>query len=328
MIFLKVLMYALIVISIGLACAYYYYFYAPTAKKPPLAGAYHQDSLKVDGRERTFSYYVPATADQSSPVIFVLHGSRGTGEGIRRDSSYEFDQLADERGHIVVYPDGYLKHWNDCRKSAEYKANTENIDDVAFVAAMVEFFSIDREISSGQVFIAGHSNGGHMAYRLALETPEMLGAVAVIGANLPVDENLNCQKSGKPVSVAVFNGTLDPINPYNGGLVVLFGNSSRGSVLSTDATIDYWKMLAKIDSDPVLETRIKGDGGRETSVQEMHWRGETGTSIQLYTLQGAGHAIPSKTAKAPRFYGPQSRAISAPLAIVNFFAATASDDQD
>lgn len=319
---LKIFMYVLIAISIGLASAYYYYFYAPASKKPVLSGDYHQRSLKVDGRERTFSYYVPENADQSSPLILVLHGSRSTGSAIRQATAYEFDQLADERGHVVVYPNGYLNHWNDCRKSAEYKANTENVDDIAFLAAIVEFFSIDQEVTSDRVFIVGHSNGGHMAYRLALEVPQMMGAVAAISANLPADKSLGCQKSGQPVSIALFNGTLDPINPYNGGPVVLFGNSSRGSVLSTDATIAYWKTLAQIDTEPVRETLWQDDGGSETSVREIHWRAKAGTSIALYTSQGAGHAIPTKTAQAPRFYGPQSRAISAPLSIVNFFAST------
>ena len=57
-----------------------------------------------------------------------------------------------------------------------------------------------------------------MVYRLALEKPEAFAALAVIAANLPVDENFNCQKSDKPVSIAIINGTEDPINPYHGGI--------------------------------------------------------------------------------------------------------------
>jgi polyhydroxybutyrate depolymerase len=95
--------------------------------------------------------------------------------------------------------------------------------------------------------VTGHSNGGQMAYKLALEAPQIIRAVAALSANLPIDTNFDCNKSGIPISIAIFNGTEDTINPYYGGTVRLGSNESRGLVLITDQTVEYWAQLAGAD---------------------------------------------------------------------------------
>ena len=158
---------------------------------------------------------------------------------------YEFDRLADRHGFLAVYPDGFEQHWNDCRAAATYSANTKNIDDVAFFGKMIDFFVAEQHANPDRVYATGISNGGQLAYRLALELPDRIAAVAPVAASLPDDANLDCEKSGKPVAILVLNGTEDPMNPYEGGEVALYGLwGSRGTVLSTDATIRYFAELA------------------------------------------------------------------------------------
>jgi polyhydroxybutyrate depolymerase len=107
---------------------------------------------------------------------------------------------------------------------------------VAFVGAIIGYFQKALDIDPGQVFAAGHFNGGQMSIRLALELPDEIRAVAAISASLPTPENLDCHPSGHPVSVLVMNGTADPINPYKGGKVSIFGFGDRGTVLSSEDT--------------------------------------------------------------------------------------------
>ncbi len=52
-------------------------------------------------------------------------------------TGYEFDCLADEHGFVVLYPDGYRRNWNDCRKYATFPAKRENIDDMSFIRTMI-----------------------------------------------------------------------------------------------------------------------------------------------------------------------------------------------
>src|SRR5579871_3216530 len=65
----------------------------------------------VGGRERTFIEYVPKSMKPGAPLLFVLHPSGGDAEGMRQYSNYEFDELADKYGFLVVYPDGFDNTW-------------------------------------------------------------------------------------------------------------------------------------------------------------------------------------------------------------------------
>ena len=102
--------------------------------------------------------------------------------------------------------------------------------------AIIGHFQMALDIDPREVFAVGYSNGAQMAYRLALEVPNEVRAVAAISANLPTPQNLDCRPSGQPVSVLVMNGTNDPINAYNGGTVSIFGFGNRGTVLSSEET--------------------------------------------------------------------------------------------
>ena len=73
-----------------------------------------------------------------------------------------------------------------------------------------------------------------MVYKLAYEIPNSTFLHAPLVANLPIKNNNDCDISEVEVNMAIFNGTNDQINPYNGGLVSLLGNDSRGEVLSSE----------------------------------------------------------------------------------------------
>ena len=84
---------------------------------------------------------------------------------------------------------------------------------------MIEYFRKNCHINSQHVFAAGISGGGHMAYKLALNMPAVFNAITAKVANLPDSSNMDCTTSDQPISVMIFNGTHDPINPYMGGEV-------------------------------------------------------------------------------------------------------------
>lgn len=318
-----------ILLATGLVLAvvvglFMYYVYSPKPSLPPLSGELVDRRLTHDGLERSYSVYLPKVLSAKAPVVFVLHGSRGNGKMIRDMTVAEFDQLADRYGMVVVYPDGFDSHWNDCRRSADYEANQQNIDDVGFIAAMIDQLETDHKIDRKRVFVTGFSNGGHMVYRLALEVPEMFAGFSPIVANLPVDENLSCNKKGKAVSIAIFIGTDDPINPYEGGLVTILGNDSRGEVLSAEQTVAYWRGIAGLSKAGSEIQHSESDGDEHTRVIETRWGQGKAHEVRLYTLHGSGHVIPSTTAAFPRILGRQAGDVSAPEEIVTFFLGSSS----
>jgi polyhydroxybutyrate depolymerase len=178
-----------------------------------LTGALSRETLRVGERPRTFAYYAPASLPPSPPLLIAFHGSGQTGESFRAGTGYAFDRVADASGFVVAYPDGYERHWNDCRKVASFAARALNVDDIGFVRAMVAHLEAKLGVDPGRVFATGHSNGGSMCYRLAQEMAGEIAGVAPISASMPVPANNDCQENGRAMSVLVMNGTDDPIDP-------------------------------------------------------------------------------------------------------------------
>jgi polyhydroxybutyrate depolymerase len=289
--------------------------------EPTLPGTLVAGSLEHGGHSRTWSAYVPARPTMSPAVVFVLHGSMGDGAQARGGYGYDFDRLAEREGFLAVYPDGFERHWNDCRKAGPYSANTLDIDDVGFLAAVVDRLVAEHGADPKRVFATGISNGGQMALRLALEAPERMRAVAPVVASLPAGPNLDCEPVGRPVSTLIMNGTADPMNPFEGGEVALYGVwGNRGAVLSSEDSIDYFRELAGYDaaSSTVerLPDRDPGDGSR---VEVRSWSAAGRPNVALYVIENGGHSAPHPAITLPRILGPTNHDISAAEEIWNFF---------
>ncbi len=125
----------------------------------------------------------------------------------------KLQEKASAESFLLVYPDGYKKFWNECRKTASSEANIENIDEMVFFDAMINYFKMNYRINDRQVFAIGTSGGGHMVYKLALLTRGKFRAITAIIANLPDDENMDCAGVNAPLPVMVINGTDDPVIP-------------------------------------------------------------------------------------------------------------------
>ncbi|HKH59718.1 MAG TPA: prolyl oligopeptidase family serine peptidase [Flavitalea sp.] len=199
------------------------------------------DSFEIDNHHRTFHFKKPSLASTKSSLVFVLHGSGGSGRGIMNLAA-KLDAIAERENIIMVYPDGYKNYWNECRKSASSIANIENIDDNTFFDRMIEYFILKYQVNPEQVFAIGTSGGGHMAYKLAMTSPQKFKAITAIIANLPDTGNMDCGESRIPISVMIINGTSDSTNPYHGG-EVRTSQATFGKVRSTDRTFAYWAAL-------------------------------------------------------------------------------------
>ena len=243
-------------LSIALAAAVFagLAFWALRYSSPPmpeLPGKIERGALEHGGRMRTWIAYLPAKPATHPALVIALHGSMGTAEQARATYGYDFDLLADQHGFIAVYPQGYEGHWNDCRVRGPFTAKRENIDDVGFLHALVDRLVKDHNADRARVYVTGISNGGEMALRLALQTPDFARAYAAVVASVPAPENMAVTPKNQPVSMLIMNGTGDPFNPWRGGDVVLYGVwGNRGPVLSAQASIDYFRKLAGLEGAP------------------------------------------------------------------------------
>lgn len=203
-----------------------------------LCGPLHSAHLTVNNFKRTFLFYVPKHLSDTPKLVFVLHGSGMEAKGMQVLTGGQFDKLADKnKDIIVVYPQAYGRYWNDCRKSATFDSRKLNVDDVAFFENMVKYFKDNYAIDEQEVFATGYSNGAQMCFKLAKERPGVFKGFAAVAANLPAVTNDDCINASQPVSMLLLDGTADPINPYNGGVVKAGDGKERGEVMSTNQTL-------------------------------------------------------------------------------------------
>jgi polyhydroxybutyrate depolymerase len=303
-----------------LGVAFWWFVIPAWVDEPTLAGELRQQTLEWRGRTRHYLAYVPSRIAAAPKLVFVLHGSGGTGRQMRAVTAYGFDVLAERDGDIVVYPDGFEKHWNDCRRAGPYAANRENVDDVGFLKAIASSMAADLNVTWGGIFASGLSNGGHMALRLALEAPEWVAAVAPIAANMPVEENFDCNRSGKATGFLLINGTDDPMNPYDGGEVAMFGViASRGHVYSSDKTVAYFAGLAGHQGAGTFKL-YDSDATDGTTVEMRTWKADGRPPVASMKIVGGGHTVPHPRNRLPRILGLTSHDIDGTEMIWRFFA--------
>ena len=318
----RTILYILSVIVISLAALYFYFVYSPEPQRPVLSAVTQDAMIQLNGLNRTYTFYIPEKlTDHGAPLVFVLHGSLQTVADIRKFTGYEFERLAEDKKFIVVYPQGYEKNWNDCRKSATYPAKTQNIDDKGFIQALTKKFVKQYGADAKKIFIVGFSNGGHFGFRLALEQPEEFAGITAISANLPTADNSDCVESGKSVSILIMNGTEDPINPYDGGRVTLFGFGNRGTVRSTLNSSKYFAELAGYnDESSQTETLLSKDKPKQALVNIQQWSDSDRPNIALYEIIKGGHLIPQSIFRAPRILGLTISEFNGPEEIWDFFS--------
>ncbi|SER36786.1 polyhydroxybutyrate depolymerase [Lentzea xinjiangensis] len=300
---------------------YGYLVWTPAPAVPVLSGQVFSTSLAVGDRERSYTAYVPARLAPGAPLLVVLHGSFEDGAAIRRNTGYGFDVLADRHGFAVAYPDGYEQGWNDCRRVAATPARRENVDDAGFVRALVADLHGRHGVDDTRFFAAGYSNGGQMVFRLASEMPDRLAGIAAVSANLPVAEDSSCAPMTTSVPVLTMAGTADPISPFRGGEVTIFGFSPRGRVMSADDTARTFVRVNGMTGAPVARALAHRDGATGTVVREAVYREPGKAPVVQYTIEGGGHVIPTEHHRYARIMGPTSHDLDAPTAIWDFFAS-------
>jgi polyhydroxybutyrate depolymerase len=250
-----------------------------------------RDSLLVDGHYRSFYFISPANLKPGGSLVFVLHGSGGNGLGMMNATTKLAQHVASEN-LVLVYANGYKKYWNECRKAANSDANKENIDEAAFFNGMIQYFQSKYRINEQHVFAVGTSGGGHMCYKLAMTMPGTFRAVTAIIANLPDTDNLDCTESKVAIPIMIVNGTADPLNRYEGGMMQS-GNFIMGNVRSTERTFHYWASLAGYEGEPAKELIPDNDPKDGKTIERYTYKQKGKQEVVLLKVIGGKHDYPN-----------------------------------
>lgn len=296
----------------------------PDAQDPgALAAGTHTLSLTHDDLERTYRVHVPraAEAGEPLPVLLAFHGGGGNAGQFERSSN--LPELAREEGFLLVFPDGTgfgpLHTWNAgecCGAAAE-----QGVDDVGFVAALLDHLSLRVAVDPARIYATGHSNGGMMSYRLAAELGDRIAAVAPVGGAMILDPF----QPVRPVPILHIHSVDDPRALYGGGTGPAFpGTNVRVDHRPVEESLALWREVNGCpDAPSTVETRSGPPGTRSAGHTATHLRWApcaSGAPVEHWRLTGAGHPWPGDVGRGLReaIVGPGTDVIEAPRAVWDF----------
>ncbi|MDX2175606.1 MAG: PHB depolymerase family esterase [Candidatus Sumerlaeia bacterium] len=292
----------------------------------PLKPGRNKITLEHAGRTRNAIVRVPEGAPPKAgwPLVLMLHGGGGSAEHLDRRSSWV--ALARREGAVLVLPNGTPRDeekprsltgnpqtWNDGGKASlstgSQSAAGKGIDDSGFLVALLDEVAKRTPVDSARVFVAGHSNGSGMAYRVAAEHPERFAAVGVVAGHFRVDD----PPRESPVPLLQITGSEDPLVPLEGGRV---GIGLRKTEMPPAIT------------SPERWARLNGNKGEPAVVEDSRefltrrWGKEGSREEVLFiVVKGHGHNWPGDASPLPEaVVGPDSGTLDATAKVWEFFA--------
>ncbi len=263
------------------------------------------------------------------PLVLVLHGHMASAEqalglGGKRSPLAVWLEIAEREGVVVAALDGAIGRdghsgWNDCRADAPGNPTT---DDVAFARAVIARLEREDGIDPARIYAMGMSNGGFMAFRLALQLDLPLAAIAAVSSSMAADSL--CGPPRRPVSVLIVSGTADPIVPYAGGEVKILW-MKRGSAVAIEGAAATWRRIDGIDAAPASGGLPHRDGADDpTRAVRTVWGTDAGAlQVELIRIEGGGHVEPSLSQRYgwlyQRLVGRQSRDLESAEEAWRFF---------
>ena len=188
------------------------------------------DSLQSGGVTRMYAVHLPSGYDTtSSPVVILFHGSGGNGLDLKYLTLFELD--ADPYGFLTVYPNATSDWAYGCGCT---NADTSGVDDVQFVADLLDRLDADYGINRDSVFVVGYAEGAHMAQKVACDATNSFAGLATVAATMSVPLAESCVPT-REIPVLMIHGTDDVVFPWDGVL-----DQGLESVLSADTTALFW----------------------------------------------------------------------------------------
>ncbi|MGC3953693.1 MAG: PHB depolymerase family esterase [Propionicimonas sp.] len=286
------------------------------APEPSSAAQNLSYEFSLDGLDRSYAVHLPpGRTDEPRPVLLALHG--GGGSAAQLASSSGLDQVADQRGFLVVYGQGTswgkaeLPVWNAggcCGRAVDAE---QAVDDVGYVREVLRRVTADFAVDPQRVFVTGMSNGAMLAERLACEAADLFAGAASVSGVLQM---ARCEPS-RPVALLLIHGTDDAAVPYRGGTGTGF---SRVEAMPTEQDLAGWAArngcAGPVATEPL--PTLPDENGR--TVDRLSYA-DCAAPVVLYRVNGGVHEWPGGRIDGPLNHAEPTTAIRASEAVADFF---------
>ena len=235
-----------------------------------------QHSIQMGLLARPYTTVSPQNIrpDEQLPVVIALHGLGGDANAMLNATDW---RGAVERDRfIAVFPQGVANSWNmgPCCPPA----NLLQIDDFAYLDAVVTQVTTPPEVDAERLYLTGFSNGGIMSYAVVCARPGVYAALAPMSGS-----NVSGCAPTQPISLLHQHGDPDTTVPFDGSL-------SFSQLLSAadfppvPQSVAAWAAADRCPSTPTTST--DGNG-----IDKTEWSpcGDD-TRVELVRLPGVGHA--------------------------------------
>ena len=250
--------------------------------------AFARDPMITDGRN---------TSDPA-PLVIILHGFTSSGASMRRRTN--FDAVAKQHGFVVAYPSGPRRRCDDRSATSA---------DVASLTALITTLIAQGVADPAHIYLAGHSNGGAIALRMACARPDLVSAIAVVAMNAPSKPHCDMPQ---PMPTIFIHGTDDPIVPPAG----LTAKGRIGGIASVTQTLTRWSTRNRC-TGPFPPRVFNQTGGTTTATFTRY--ANCAKPLLHISLSGHGHEWPGAGPRARWIQGPASFELDAADAIWKFF---------
>jgi len=158
------------------------------------------------GIQRSFIIHFPnGQVEPDLPVVLILHGDGGTGQGIKGYSG--FDSVSDIENFIAVYPNSTNQLGNGIWNKEVNGNPNDGPDDVLFISDIIDYMCENYGVNLNKVYATGHSGGAFMSYHLAVALSDKIAAIAPIAGNMYGDNDFisNYLTGGSFVKIPIYH---------------------------------------------------------------------------------------------------------------------------
>ena len=176
-------------------------------------------------------------------AVIWLHGLGASGHdfepvvpqlGLNNDVAVRFVFPHAPNRAVTINGGMVMPSWYDIfEMSLDRKVDIVQIEESAQLIQNLITREIERGVPAQNIVIAGFSQGGAVAYHLALSYPERLAGLICLSTYLATNDQIEYSTANKDMPILIEHGTHDPVVPIS------LGEHASETLLSKNYQVEY-----------------------------------------------------------------------------------------